>query len=332
MDRSRSPWLTADGRPHRKAVLRVAVVVLAVALALGSCSAVESGSEANDGSDRSGGAGSSAGGTPDTERAERNTPPVPTAIAEVTNRAITVEVGGRLEPRRRISHRVPVAGIVQEVAVSAGERVREGDVLYTIERNEVGQTFRPIPVTSRVSGVASDISLGPAEQVASGDPGVVVVDASGFRLEAKVSDKDAGGVRIGEVVTARTSDDEELTGRLTSRSEEPDYETGLFSVSFEFPNAPGVGIGTFLLVSLPTERIDGIFVPRASVDRRYGRYFVWTIDEAEEVLVRTEVRLGRVWGDEVQVVSGLERGTRYLLRPRGEEREGDPAPPRPDGA
>jgi len=225
-----------------------------------------------------------------------------------------------------------VSGIVRSVSVSPGEQVSAGTVLFTVERNEVGQTFRPTPVSARIDGVVSEVLVQLEEQVGAGDAAAVLVGRDGYELEARVSDKDAGGLRTGQAVTARTADGTTITGRLAVRAAEPDYETGLFGVTFRFPAAEEVGIGTFLLVDLPTDRIEGIFVPRDAVDRRYGRYFVWAIDEAEGVLVRREVSLGEVIGDEVRVAEGLGAGERYLERPTGRERDGAPAPPAPDGS
>jgi RND family efflux transporter MFP subunit len=222
---------------------------------------------------------------------------------------------------------VPVAGIVRSVSVEPGDRIDAGAVMFTVERDEVGQSFRPSPVEARISGVVSEVMVQEAEQVSAGDGGAVVFGRDGFVLDARVSDKDIAGVRVGQTVQARASSGATVTGRLSVSGEEPDYETGLFPVTFRFPNAPGVGIGTFLLVELPVQEIEGIFVPRTAVDRRYGRDFVWVVDESEGVLVRREVRLGDILGDDVRVREGLSPGDRYIARPSGEEREGAPAPP-----
>jgi multidrug efflux pump subunit AcrA (membrane-fusion protein) len=306
-------------------VVAISAFVLAAAV-LAGCAGPEAGS--------GNGAGSATAPGPErggdgAERASR--PPVPTAVAESEVRSRSVQVAGRLRPRTRLTHEVPISGIVGEVPVESGDRVSEGAVLFTVERNEVGQTFRPSPVTARVDGIVSEVAVQRAQEVSAGDSGAVVVGRDGYVLEARVSDKDASGITTGQQVTARTSDGTIVTGRLERRSEEPDYETGLFSVRFRFPEAAGAGIGTFLLVELPTERLEGVFVPRQAIDRRYGRNFLWVIDEAEGVLTRRRISLGEVIGEEVRITEGLAAGERYLLEPTGREREGQPAPPRPDG-
>lgn len=253
--------------------------------------------------------------------------PRPTATATEETRSQTVQVAGRLRPRARITHEVPVAGIVRGVAVEPGDPVQSGSSLFSVERNEVGQTFRPAVIVSRIDGVVSEVFVDPEEEVQQGNPGVLVVGSDGYLLKAEISDKDAANLSVGQAVVARTREGQELSGRLTQRSQEPDYDTGLFSLTFRFSEAPAARIGTFVLIELPTEAVTGIFVPRDSVDRRYGRYYLWVVDEEEGVIRRREVTLGDAIGESLVIRSGIEAGTRYLPTLTGREREGAPAGP-----
>ena len=282
----------------------------------------------------SGGPGSGAGtgggpqgggaGTPGAGVRGNGAPPVATAAEQTRSRSI--QVGGRLEPRTRIVHTIPVAGLVRSIPVRPGTRVRQGETLLTVERNEIGQVFRPVPLPARIDGIVAEVTVQTDEEVRAGDPAVTLIGTGGFTLEARISDKDAFRVSPDQAVTAHTPDGTMLQGRLAVRSQEPDYQTGLFSLTFEFPASRDAFVGQFLLVQLPTETRRSIFVPREAVDRRYGRFFVWVIDPQDQVLRRREVTLGDPIGDEIPVVSGLASGERYLTRLTGREREGAPAP------
>ena len=318
-----------DRRGRTAFSVRAAALFLGAALLLTGCGAAGDSGEAA-GAAPAGEAAGTNDGAPDRPEAA---PAWPTAAAEIDTRSRSVEVGGRLRPRTRVTHAAPVAGIVREIAVEPGDRVEPEADLFVIERDEVGQTFRPTAVEARIGGVVSEVMVQAEEQVSAGDAGVVVVGRGGYVLEARVSDKDITGVRVGRTVTARSSVGATVSGRLSVRGEEPDYETGLFPVTFRFPDASGIGIGTFLLVELPIREVEGIFVPRDAVDRRYGRDFLWVVDEAEAALARREVTLGDAFDDEVLVADGLTPGERYVVRLSGREREGAPVPPaRQDGA
>ncbi len=243
------------------------------------------------------------------------------ALAKVEVRTRSVLVGGRLQPKTRVQHTVPVNGIVRRVAVSPGTRVAEGAELFTVQRNDVGQTYLPAPVTARVAGVVSQVDVIANREVRVGDAGVTVVGSNGYILEAAISDRDAFSVTVGQEITARSPEDSLLSGRLTVRTPEPDYATGLFTLTFEFPDTEGSYIGEFLLIEVPTESVSGLFVPRDAVVRRYGRYYMWSVDSGNR-LQRREVTLGETVNDEIRIESGITAGERYVARPTGREREG----------
>jgi multidrug efflux pump subunit AcrA (membrane-fusion protein) len=163
----------------------------------------------------------------------------------------------------------------------------------------------------------------PDAEVSAGEAAVVILGTEGYLLRANASDKDAFRIEIGQRVRGRTAGGELVSGILSSRSQEPDYSTGLFELTFEFPNSQRVNIGEFVLIELPIDRMRGVFVPREVVVRRYGKYFIWIVNQARTLEAR-EVELGPVFGDLVLIQRGLEAGEPYLRRLSGREREGAP--------
>ena len=245
--------------------------------------------------------------------------------AAVERRSRVIQVAGRLKPRTSILHTAPADGLVQGLMVSPGDRVRAGTLLFSVDRNEVGVSFRPVPEFARISGLVSEVNISNEEEVSEEDPGVTLIGLDGFTLEAKISDNDAFTVAAGQSVKAHTRDGAEIQGTLARRSPEPDYATGLFELTFEFPPDPAAFVGAFVLIDLPTEITEGFFVPRGAIDRRYGRNFLWIVEGTESTLQRREVILGTSIGDEILVSEGLSAGERYLKRLSGREREGSAA-------
>jgi len=76
-----------------------------------------------------------------------------------------------------------------------------------------------------------------------------------------------------------------------------------------------------VIIDLPVDRAKGLFVRRDLVIRRYGKYFLWIVNEAGELLAR-EVVLGPAYGELVRIDQGLKVGERYLNRLTGREKEG----------
>jgi len=246
----------------------------------------------------------------------------PVVAAELSLQSHTISVGGRLQPQSRIVHKTTSGGYIQSLRVSEGQPVQEGQELLSLKRkDDVMNLYKPVPLVSRLAGRVSEVLVQVGDEVNPGDPAVVILDDSGYRLEATVSDKDAFRVDIGQGVSARGSDGTAIRGVLANRSQEPDYATGLFTLTFRFPDSQQVSIGEFVLVELPIDRARGLFVPRDVVVRRYGKYFLWIVGDDGRLEAR-EVRLGRAYGDLVRLEQGLEPGERYLARLTGREREG----------
>ena len=245
-------------------------------------------------------------------------------IAAEDSRSRMIQVGGRLRPAVSIEHSTTAAGVVREVFVAPGDRVAEGTPLFSVDRNEAGQSFRLVTVRSRISGVISSVSADPEQEVSAGEAVVTVIDRSGYVLEAQISDKDAFKVSLGQQVRAATAEGVLFSGKLSNRSPEPDYATGLYSLRFDFPPSGDIHPGTFVLVDLPADTLSGFFVPADAVDRRYGRNFLWLVDKEKKVLIRREIVLGGSMGSDVLVLQGLKPGDNYLLKPSGRERDGEP--------
>ena len=246
----------------------------------------------------------------------------PIAIAQVSQQSHTITVGGRLEPQSRIVHKTSSSGYIQSVRVREGQIVQAGEELLSIKRkDDVMDLYKPVPVTARIAGRVSEVLVQVEAEVNAGEPAVVVLGTEGYVLEANVSDKDAFRIDIGQQVSGLTAGGTTISGVLLSRSQEPDYSTGLFELTFQFPDSQRVGVGEFVLIDLPVDRVRGLFVPRDVVVRRYGKFFLWIVNESQALEAR-EVTLGPVFGDLVLIKDGLQPGERYLRRLTGREREG----------
>lgn len=249
-------------------------------------------------------------------------PAVPTAMSQVSEQYHEISVVGRLQPKSRIVHYATTGGYVSEMSVKEGQLVDTGQKLFSIRRkDDVSNVYKPTVVTARISGWVSKVHVQDEDEAQSGDPAVVVIGTEGYVLEAAISDKDAFKVRIGGKVSARTTGGQRISGLLVGRSQEPDYDTGLFSLTFHFPNSQRTYVGEFVIIDLPTDKSSGIFVRRDLVIRRYGKYYLWTVTENETLSAR-EITLGPTYGDLVKIEKGLAAGERYLTRLSGREKEG----------
>ena len=242
-------------------------------------------------------------------------------VAEISQRSISISVAGRLEPRSRIVHKASVEGYVGNVFVEEGDFIQEGAHLFRIDRNDIGQSFKPVYVDARISGVVSKIDIQIYSDISEGSPGVTIIATDSYMVEAVISDKDAFKITVGQTVTGHNPEGLSIRGTLTGRSQEPDYNTGLFSLTFQFPEKEGFFIGSFILIQLPTDQRRGIFINRDLLVRRYGSYYLWLVNDENKLTAR-EIKSGAVFGDDSHITSGLNPGEKYLTRLTGKETEG----------
>jgi len=249
-------------------------------------------------------------------------PAFPIATAQESEQYHRISVVGRLMPKSRIVHYATTGGYVSEISVEEGRLVEAGQKLFSIRRkDDVSNIYKPTIITARITGWVSRVYVQTEDEVGSGDPAVVVIGTEGYVLEATISDKDAFKVRIGGRVSATTMGEQQIRGVLVSRSREPDYDTGLFSLTFHFPNDQLTHIGEFVMIDLPTDRSKGIFVRRDLLRRRYGKYYLWTVTEQKTLSAR-EVVIGPTYDELVKIEEGLSAGEKYLTRITGREKEG----------
>ena len=234
-----------------------------------------------------------------------------------------ITLGGRMTPLRKLSHSVSVAGYVDRILVKVGDRVTQGQSLLTISRDSVGETFRPVVLESRISGMVSEIFLNEKEEVKPGSPGISIIDDSNLVLRSALSDRDAQALRaLGKIsITGKTPEGKTYFGSLDQVSAEPDYTTGLFTLSMDFPKQDGLFFGTVVFVDITAEKPTGIEVKKTAILQEGPQTFIWVLDK-ENKLRRRPVTLGTPNDDKIPVIRGLVAGERYVGKISGKEKEG----------
>lgn len=245
------------------------------------------------------------------------------AVANPAKAGRVVTVGGRLVPVRKIDHAISVSGFVDALLVRVGERVEEGQPLIRITRDVVGETFRPVTLPSRLKGIVSEIHVYETEEVSPGTPAVTILDDRSYLLKTTLSDRDAPAIRaLGAVpVRGTTPEGVPFSGRILAIAQEPDYSTGLFTLTMEFPKRVGLFLGMVLFVDLPAQASEGMTVEETALFREEGKTYLWVLTEDDGLSLRG-ITAGETIEAKVVVVEGLSPGERYVRRLTGNEKEG----------
>jgi HlyD family secretion protein len=170
---------------------------------------------------------------------------------------------------------------------------------------------RDATLTSPISGVVVERHFDAGSLVGPGDdPVVVIADLRVMKLEAGVSELEAGRLRVGMParVTAQARAGDTFDGRLAAIAPEVDAKNRHFRIEVRVGNPRGTLLsGMYGAAVVPLERAAQVLaVPREAVTTRSGQRVALRIEEdtLREVPVVEGVSDGRV----VQIADGLNPG------------------------
>jgi cobalt-zinc-cadmium efflux system membrane fusion protein len=222
----------------------------------------------------------------------------------------TVAVYGRIVPNaesvRRVTARFP--GLVESVAVSVGDRATQGQRLATVESNESLSRF---PITTPIAGVITERNVHPGEQTA-GRTLFTVMDTSNVWAELAIFPQDRAQVAKDAQVRVITTDDhmEQLSSISRIDNVVQPNQSVLARVVLDNPDGKWVP-GMFVKAEIQVgEYTVPLAVKRAGL-QAFRDFTVVFAQIGNEYEVRM-LDLGRQDGERIEVLGGLEAGTRYV--------------------
>ncbi len=173
-------------------------------------------------------------------------------------------------------------------------------------------------VAAPIAGVIVAKQAETGQTVFPGTPLFTIEGDDGFRLEAQVPEALLGKVTPGEQVGIAV-EGAPATGRVSEVVPTVDPASRTFTVKIDLP-ARGLRSGAFGKALIKVGSRQGIAVPAAAVVERGALTSVWAVSPEGIARLRL-VKLGRVLGSRVEVLSGLTAGEKIVTA--GAERVSD---------
>ncbi|YAF93871.1 MAG: efflux RND transporter periplasmic adaptor subunit [Nodularia sp. CChRGM 3473] len=220
----------------------------------------------------------------------------------------------------------------QEAVAAAQGRVvaQQAVVAQTKERRSYARLISPI------TGVVTEKVTEPGNLL---QPGIAVLNIADFSrviVRFNVSDRDLSKIQVGQSaqVSLDAFPNESLIGRVTRIS--PAANTTLAPVEVVIPNNDGkIGSGLLARVSFENQTSQRVVVSQraiqeevgskqsSSTDNRNGTVFVITDAEDKTKVTARAVTLGNKVDGNVEILSGLQPGERYVARSGKPLKDGD---------
>jgi RND family efflux transporter MFP subunit len=185
---------------------------------------------------------------------------------------------------------------------------------------------RDATLISPIEGVVVERNYDAGSLVSPGNekPIVAVADLRVLKLEAGVSELDAGKLRVGMParLTAQAKPGDVFNGRVATIAPEVSARNRHFQIEVRMdnPNATLLS-GMYGVATIPVERAaQAVVVPREAITTRNGQRVVLKIDG--DIVKAAAVKEGLTDGTSVQILSGLKAGDTVVADARRDVADG----------
>jgi RND family efflux transporter MFP subunit len=180
---------------------------------------------------------------------------------------------------------------------------------------------RDATLTSPIDGVVVERNYDAGSLVSPGDnkPVVVVADLRVMRLQAGVSELEAGRLRVGMParVTVQARPGEVVNGTVAAIAPEVDARNRHFAVEVRTTNPGTLLSGMYGVATIPLQRADDVVaVPREAVVSRSGKRVALRIEN--NTISEVPVTEGLANGTHVEIANGLKAGDTIVADARRE--------------
>ncbi|MBV2227301.1 MULTISPECIES: efflux RND transporter periplasmic adaptor subunit [Sphingobacterium] len=176
-------------------------------------------------------------------------------------------------------------------------------------------TAGDVTIKTSVAGIVNSRKIEPGAYVSPGTPAFDIVNVSTLKLRVNVDEKNVATLRVGQVVNVRVSvyADREFTGKITFIAPKSDGSLN-FPVEIEIANNPNNELragmyGTAVFGASGTSSV--LVVPRTAFVGSISDNKVFVLKNGKAV--ESEVVAGRSFGDNIEVLSGLQAGDQVIV-------------------
>ena len=189
-------------------------------------------------------------------------------------------------------------------------------------KNEVNAQFTYAHITAPFSGTVTNRFIEAGDMANPGVPLIAIESPGSFEVNTKVPESEISQVRSGTVVDVIVkSINEKIKGKVTEVSTSSKNTGGQFMVKVALDKT-GTDIlsGMFATVQFPVSDEAAapatVLIPLEAIVERGQLSGIYTVSQSNTAILRW-LRLGRTFGDNVEVLSGLAADERYIISSEG---------------
>jgi RND family efflux transporter MFP subunit len=195
-------------------------------------------------------------------------------------------------------------------------------------KNEADAMLTYTNLTAPFSGVVTQRNIDEGSMANPGMPILMVEQAGLYEVRASVSEADIARVQAGMNADLNIqSIGKKLSGKVLEVSTSSQYSGGQYFIKISIPSEPGLFSGMYVNVSIPVAKINvvtnNILVPAAALVYKDQLTGIYTVSQSNTALLHW-VKTGRTYGEQVEILSGLNAEEKFILQSEGKLYNGVP--------
>lgn len=188
-------------------------------------------------------------------------------------------------------------------------------------KNEVNAQFSYVDIRAPFDGVVANKFVKTGDLANPGMPLLEVESPGEFQVVAMVPETEIAKIKGQTPVNVvLKSLDTTITGKVTEVSRSAKHTGGQYLVKIALDKTDvHLFSGMFVTVQFPKSKQDNaalVLLPRSAIIKQGQLTGIYTVSSQNTAILRW-IRLGRVYGDKVQVLSGLKHNEPYIVSAEG---------------
>ncbi|MFD2085647.1 efflux RND transporter periplasmic adaptor subunit [Brevibacillus brevis] len=173
------------------------------------------------------------------------------------------------------------------------------------------KTLQETQLVAPFSGTVIDVTQKAGSLAQPGQSIIHLVDSSEVKLQVDVPLDVMENYKQGDTVPVTVEGKAKSTGTITFISPVLNQETGKYLVEIAVPNKDNALIEGMVATVEMSRKVNGVLVPVQSVGIKETQRFVMVVENG--VIKRRDVEVGQIFGNKVEILSGLQSGNQILI-------------------
>jgi len=277
-------------------------------------------------------------GSEDKKPVVDNSPAIRVKTSQVTANGSSpfLSVSGKIQATNSADLSTRMMGYVNKVHVNVGDKVRKGQLLVSINnsdlqakrveaanqmKNEINAQFAYSNITAPFSGTVTSKNVEAGNMANPGVSLISIETPGNFEVMAMVPETEISAIKKGTLVDVLVkSINKTLKGKVAEVSTSAKNTGGQYLVKIDVDKTDAnILSGMFTTVQFPVERkatSSMVLIPVDAIVSNGQLSGVYTVSQSNTALLRW-LRLGRTFGDQVEVLSGLHADESYIVSAEG---------------